>query len=78
VIDSTEWLADLIRRVPILAVDVPAAQRAGDHAALAYAEAVDMWRAEAALAIAEADQSPVDAFVRAATASELMRQLAAE
>ena len=68
-------LADLIRRVPVLAIDIDAARRAGDHAALAYAAAFERWRREAAAALIEAeDDGPPDAFARIAAAAALMRQ----
>lgn len=79
---TTDWLSDLIRRVPVRAVDIAAARRAGDTAAIAYAEAVREWQDEAAVAIAEAEQhsgpsasrqQPADAYARAAAASALLR-----
>lgn len=79
---GTEWLADLIRRAPVHVVDIAAAQRAGDAAALAYARAIKEWQDEAAVAIAEAEQhsglsplrqQPPDAYARAAAASALLR-----
>ena len=84
---GTEWLADLIRRVPVHVVDVAAAQRAGDTAALAYARTFQEWRDEAALAIAEIEQHSLhagsrhqrpDAYARAAAASALLQLDAAE
>lgn len=74
---TSEWLADLIRHVPIHVIDVPAAQLAGDASALAYASAMASWRQEAALALTEAeDSSALDAFDRIATASALPPQAA--
>lgn len=79
--DPSQILAALIRRVPVHAVDVPAAERAGDAAAVAYAAAIEAWRAEASQAVAAAmSGSPArgrhaapDAFARIATASALTR-----
>ncbi len=84
---GTEWLADLIRRVPIHAINVAAAQRGGDAVALAYVRAIQEWRDEAALAIAETEQQSrragsrhqrPDAYARAAAASALLQLDAAE
>lgn len=50
--DPSQILAALLCRVPVHAVDVPAAQRAGDAAAVAYASAMATWRREAAQAVA--------------------------
>ena len=77
--DPSQVLAALIRRVPVHAVDVPAAQRAGDAAAVAYASAMAAWRMEAAQAVTAAmATSPCrgrhavpDAFARVAMASAL-------
>jgi hypothetical protein len=69
-------LADLIKRVPVYVVDLPAAEARGDHAACDYAQAMRAWRREAAEAIAEAeDDTQPDAFERVAAASALMRAL---
>lgn len=48
-----KWLADIIERAPIYVVDVAEAQRTGNVAAIAYAEAVRRWQEEAALAVAQ-------------------------
>lgn len=82
--DPTDALVRLIWRVPVLAIDVPAAQQAGDDAAVAYARAIEAWRREAAQAVAAAMAiSPAqgrhavpDAFARAAMASALTQQAA--
>jgi len=80
---TSEWLADLIRHVPIHVIDVPAARQAGDTAAVAYASEMAEWRAEAAQAVAAAlatspahssDALP-DAYARSATVSALTRSL---
>lgn len=79
-------LIRLIRRVPVHVIDVPTAEAKSDHAAIAYARAIEAWRAEAAEAIADARlSSPAhgrhaapDAFARTATVSALMRPQAAE
>ena len=84
--DPTEILAGLIWRVPIHAIDLDAARRAGDDTAVAYAAAIEAWRREAAQAIAQAmATSPrhgrhvtPDAYARTATVSALMRPQAAE
>lgn len=81
-----KWLADLIGRVPVLAIDVAEAKRTGNVAAIAYAEAICRWQEEAALAVAEAAQVRAsgsgsrkpDAFARTANAAALMRLDAAE
>jgi hypothetical protein len=49
--DPSQILAALFRRVPVHAIDVPAAQRAGNIAAVAYASAMAEWRREAAQAV---------------------------
>ncbi|MGH1588647.1 hypothetical protein ACRBEV_10125 [Methylobacterium phyllosphaerae] len=80
--DPTEILAAMIWRVPVHAVDVPAAEQTGDTAALAYASAMEAWRREAAQAVAAAmATSPAhgrhaapDAFARIVAASAPMRQ----
>lgn len=81
--DPTEALVDLVWRVPVHVIDVPAAQQAGDTAAVAYASAIEAWRREAAQAIAQAlATSPAqgrhalpDAFERTATVSALTQSL---
>jgi hypothetical protein len=52
--DPSQILANLIRRVFAHAVDVPAAQRAGDAAAGAYVSAMAAWRRETAQAVVAA------------------------
>lgn len=49
------WMRDLLRRVPVLTVDVRAAQKAGDVSALAYHREMRAWLAEASLALHEAE-----------------------
>lgn len=79
--DPTARLISIIKRVPVLAMDIEAARRTGDHAAIAYAQAIAEWRAEAAEAITQARESSPsldryvmpDAFKRIAAASSLMR-----
>ena len=79
--DPTARLISIIQRVPVLAIDTDAARCAGDHAAVAYAQAIAEWRAEAAEAITQAHESSPslsryavpDAFERIAAASSLMR-----
>lgn len=75
------WLADLIQRVPILSVDLREAEKAGDADRLAYGRAVQVWQAEAALALSEAHQPATDepdAYARTATASALLRLMPGE
>ena len=84
--DPSEILAAMIWRVPVHVIDIDAARRAGDDAAVAYANAIEAWRREAAQAIAQAmATSPghgrhvtPDAYARTATVSALMRPQAAE
>ncbi|KQS77543.1 hypothetical protein ASG32_26240 [Methylobacterium sp. Leaf361] len=81
--DPSQILATLLCRVPVHAVDVPTAQRAGD-AAVAYASAMAAWCREAAQAVAAAmvtspghgHHAAPDAFARIATASALTQQAA--
>lgn len=80
--DPTAVLISLVQRVPVLAIDLQAAEARGDHAALAYTRAMTAWRTEAAEAVAEIRQaSPVREapcpFDRIAAASALMRAPAA-
>ncbi|TXN71734.1 hypothetical protein [Methylobacterium sp. WL6] len=49
-----EWLADVVRRVPVMHVDVDAAEAAEDAPRLAYARAMARWTDEAAIAVSEA------------------------
>ncbi|TXM65673.1 hypothetical protein FV226_24590 [Methylobacterium sp. WL12] len=75
------WLADLLKRAPLMHVDMQEAEKAGDAARLAYGRAVQAWRAEVALALTEAHHPATDepdAFARTATASALLRLEAAE
>lgn len=82
--DPTDVLINLIRRVPILAIDVEAAKASGDEAQLEYAAAVTLWTSRAAKAVSEIQQSQLahgrhaapDAFARIATASALTQQAA--
>ena len=77
--NPTDALIALLRCVPVHAIDPQAAEARGDHAAIGYARAMAAWRREAALALAQAEDSRLpDAFSRVATATALMRQPAAE
>ena len=84
--DPTDVLIELLKRVPILSIDVEAAKARGDEAQLEYAAAVTLWTFRAAKAVSEIQQSQLaharhaapDAFARAAEASALMRSPAAE
>ena len=79
--DPVEALVDLVWRVPVHAIDAPAAQRAGDTAALRYAAAMAAWRDEASQLVAAAlssspartSDAPPDAYARTATVSALTR-----
>lgn len=81
--DPTEALVDLVWGVPVLVINLDAARRAGDDAALSYANAMAAWRAEAAQAVAaalatspaEGRHAAPDAFERTATVSALTRSL---
>lgn len=50
-----EWLADIVRRVPVLHVDIAEAKASADADRVAYARAMARWTDEAALAVAEAE-----------------------
>ena len=50
-----EWLADLVRRVPVLHVDLEEAKAKGDTDRVRYARAMARWIDEAALAVVEAE-----------------------
>jgi len=51
---TTTWLIDLLKRTPVLMVDVERAQAAGDVEAVRYARAIAVWLDEARIAVAEA------------------------
>lgn len=75
---GSEWLADFIRHVPVHVIDVPAAQRAGDTAALAYASAMAACAGKPPWPLPRpTTAAPPDAFARIATASALTQQAAA-
>jgi len=50
---TTELLISLIQRVPILAIDVKAAETESDVPAIAYQHAITAWQREATKAVAE-------------------------
>lgn len=65
--DPTALLIAIVRRVPVLAIDLPAAEARGDHDQVAYHRAMQAWRAEASAAIAELQRgNPIAATGRAA------------
>ena len=55
---TTELLIRLIQRVPMLAIDVKAAEAEGDLPAIAYQGAVTAWQREATAAVAEIREIP--------------------
>ncbi|CAM2761987.1 hypothetical protein JHFBIEKO_3546 [Methylobacterium mesophilicum] len=77
---TTELLIRLIQRVPMLAIDVKAAEAEGDLPAIAYQGAVTAWQREAAAAVAEIREGypprdrrvAPDAYARAAAAADMM------
>jgi len=63
--DLTNLLISLEQRVPVLIVDLEAAEGRGDHAAVAYRHSVRAMRDEVRDAIAEVQQgNPVAAIAR--------------
>lgn len=51
--DTTDMLIDLIRRTPVLPIDVKTAQAEGDLPAIAYQRAVKACQREATAAVAK-------------------------
>jgi hypothetical protein len=78
---TTELLIHLIQRVPVLTIDMKAAEARGNFPALAYKHVITAWLREAAEALAEiqegsppqGDRNSPDADARAAAAFEMMR-----